>query len=192
MRTNFWLTIPGLDADRWSFRIPRGRLSVGRAPENGLQLAHLTVSRVHAEIVASAAQVVVHDLGSRHGTFVDGRRIRTATVQPGQVLGLGSVTLELRDGSELGLVADTTCIPRDRDRVLQLPPLPVNSLTKAQHRVLDVVLTGKSEKQIAQRLSLSLHTIHAHIKRIYIAFDVHSRAELLARCMTRRGDKAPT
>lgn len=47
-------------------------------------------------------------------------------------------------------------------------------------QVLDRLLVGDSEKQIAVRLCLSRHTVHEHVKALYQRCGVSSRAELLA------------
>ena len=47
--------------------------------------------------------------------------------------------------------------------------------------VLNLLIEGWSRKQIADRLDLSLNTIHGYVKDIYRHFSVHSQAELLAR-----------
>ncbi|WP_197525380.1 helix-turn-helix transcriptional regulator [Pseudobythopirellula maris] len=54
------------------------------------------------------------------------------------------------------------------------------NLTKAEAEVLEHALRGLTEKQIAEQLDRSHHTIHSHLKRIYKRFGVTSRAELLA------------
>jgi DNA-binding NarL/FixJ family response regulator len=41
-------------------------------------------------------------------------------------------------------------------------------------------LRGESEKQIAQKLGLSRHTVHEYVGNIYRHFGVCSRAELMA------------
>jgi DNA-binding NarL/FixJ family response regulator len=53
-------------------------------------------------------------------------------------------------------------------------------LSDRQVQVLDLLLEGCSEKDIAERIYLSHHTIHLHAKQLYRIFSVHSRAELLA------------
>ena len=53
-------------------------------------------------------------------------------------------------------------------------------LSRRQIDVLDLLLTGRSEKEIAERVGLSRHTIHDHIKDIYSRIGVHSRPELMA------------
>lgn len=52
-------------------------------------------------------------------------------------------------------------------------------------RVLCELLTGDSEKEIANRLALSRHTVHEYIKEIYARLDVCSRSELMARWIRR-------
>lgn len=48
-------------------------------------------------------------------------------------------------------------------------------------RVLDQLLAGKSEKEIATALLLSTRTVHKYVEQIYRVFSVSSRAELMAR-----------
>jgi DNA-binding CsgD family transcriptional regulator len=53
-------------------------------------------------------------------------------------------------------------------------------LTRAQRRVLDLLMQGHSEDEIASLLDRSYHTVHSHVRLIYVAYGVHSRAELFA------------
>lgn len=53
--------------------ITHSPFTVGRLPENDLVLAHPYVSRRHAEIVVADEGCFVVDLGSRHGTFINGK-----------------------------------------------------------------------------------------------------------------------
>src|ERR1035441_10922457 len=47
---------------------------IGRQPENHLILRDSRVSRAHARIVVENGGYVLEDTGSRHGTFVNGKR----------------------------------------------------------------------------------------------------------------------
>lgn len=49
---------------------------IGRQPDNHLVLRDSRASRSHARIVAENGGYVIEDAGSRHGTFVNGERIR--------------------------------------------------------------------------------------------------------------------
>ncbi len=82
-------------------------LEIGRAPEGGLAVGDDGwLSRRHARLVprnGGEPGVVVEDLGSRNGTYVDGRRITERTVAP-----LGAV---LQIGGSLFVVGTTSAAP---------------------------------------------------------------------------------
>jgi len=60
------------------------RLTIGRVADNDLQLAGEKVSRHHAVIeIVDCGPVVLRDLGSRNGTFVDGQRLSGPRVLSG-------------------------------------------------------------------------------------------------------------
>ena len=53
-------------------------LSVGRADEAGLRIPQDSISRQHARLTPAGDDVLVEDLGSANGTWVNGRRITRA------------------------------------------------------------------------------------------------------------------
>jgi DNA-binding CsgD family transcriptional regulator len=55
------------------------------------------------------------------------------------------------------------------------------ALSPRLKQVLDLLLVGDGEKQVARKLGLSKHTVNDYVKALYKRFDVHSRAELMAR-----------
>ena len=57
-------------------------------------------------------------------------------------------------------------------------------LTPRGQAVLDLLLEGASEKQVAARLRISANTVHGHVKAIYREFGVSSRPELLVQALT--------
>lgn len=52
--------------------------------------------------------------------------------------------------------------------------------------VLDLLVEGLSNKQIANKLILSEHTVKAHISRIFIKLDAESRTEVAVLWTTRK------
>ncbi len=56
----------------------------------------------------------------------------------------------------------------------------VTPLTPAERRVLHLLLTGLSEKQIAEQLDRSYHTTHEWVTSIYRKFGVNNRASLMS------------
>lgn len=61
------------------------------------------------------------------------------------------------------------------------PPMPMPHLSPRQHQVLARLLAGDSVKQTAKHLGIAYQTTADHVQRIYAAFGVNSRAELLAK-----------
>lgn len=66
---------------------------LGRSSVCDVQIEHPTVSATHCEIVLTNDGVVVRDCASANGTFVEGERIKEATLLAGQTLHLGEVEL---------------------------------------------------------------------------------------------------
>src|SRR4051794_35902497 len=60
------------------------------------------------------------------------------------------------------------------------PQRVVAGFSKRQLQVFRGITQGLSEKQIANALGLSVHTVHVYVKDIYVKAGVSSRAQLLA------------
>ena len=52
-------------------------------------------------------------------------------------------------------------------------------LTQRQREIVDGIVAGKSYKMIADDLFVSLDTVRSHIKNIYKALSINSKAELI-------------
>ncbi len=77
-----------------AFTLEEGDNLLGRDPGVHVHLDHASVSRRHARISVSPDRVVLEDLSSRNGTFVNGRSITSPTeLDDGAVIGLGPITL---------------------------------------------------------------------------------------------------
>ncbi|MDX9972270.1 MAG: HD domain-containing protein [FCB group bacterium] len=68
-------------------------LSIGRSPENGLQLNDLQVSRHHAVIQRSSQGTVIRDLSSGNGTYIGDRRIIEYRLSDGDIIHIGPMQL---------------------------------------------------------------------------------------------------
>lgn len=78
-----------------------GRMVVGRAPECDIYLDAVSVSRKHAVLVATADCVVVEDLGSKNGVYVNGSRVvEPVTIRVGDRVVIGSAVMVLALGEK--------------------------------------------------------------------------------------------
>ena len=78
---------------RHPFRHPRTR--VGRARDNDLSLADEGVSHQHCEFVAERGFLVVRDLGSQNGTWVNEQRAAEARLRDGDVVRIGATRIQV-------------------------------------------------------------------------------------------------
>lgn len=83
--------LPRLDFGMISVAIEPGRLTVGRAPGNIVQLTHDSVSSHHAEIFRTDNQITLRDLSSTNGTFVNGGKIVATMLSEGDRVYFGDL-----------------------------------------------------------------------------------------------------
>ena len=69
---------------------------IGRGREASLTLPHPLVSRQHCELFESEGRLMVRDLGSLNGSFINNERITEAELPAGELLTIGTVTLSGR------------------------------------------------------------------------------------------------
>ena len=69
------------------------RTMIGRSPDCDIFLDDVTVSRRHAELMREGDRLVIRDLGSLNGTFVNRRRIESAVLEDDDELQIGKYRL---------------------------------------------------------------------------------------------------
>jgi adenylate cyclase len=69
---------------------------VGRAPTSDIPVFDPTISRRHAELLANDKALQVKDLGSSNGTFLNGARVESTTVNVGDTITFGKVAFKLQ------------------------------------------------------------------------------------------------
>lgn len=151
-----------------------GRHLLGRSWACDLVLRYPGVSRRHALLEIGEKTATVTDQRSRNGLRLDGNPATVIHLAHGALLSLGAICFlfEWIQPDQLEVDEDTPALDDSQ-------PSPL--LTPAVRRVFTLLLEGKSEKEIATKLDLSPHTVHNHVKKIYAAYQVNSRSELLAK-----------
>ncbi|MEM7543233.1 MAG: FHA domain-containing protein [Pseudomonadota bacterium] len=76
------------------FPLDKERLSIGRKPENDIQIDNLAVSGKHAMIITILDDSFLEDLGSTNGTYVNGKLVKKHALRNGDVIGLGKHELK--------------------------------------------------------------------------------------------------
>ena len=76
------------------------KTTIGRVDDNTFPIAEASVSSHHCEILLRGGQVIVHDLNSTNGTFINGHQITgEAPLKAGQILRLGQIEMRLEDAA---------------------------------------------------------------------------------------------
>jgi hypothetical protein len=117
------------------FILPAGQTVLGRGPEADVLLADSSVSRSHAEFVAGDAGVVIRDVGSSNGTFVNGDRL--------------TGTRELHDGDEVRAGSVILRFAAEADSSVPRPAPPGPAAEPSSTRIGDVhgaVQTGAGQQ----------------------------------------------
>ena len=71
------------------------KTTIGRVEDNTFQIAEPSVSSHHCEILLRGSDVVVRDLNSTNGTFINGEKVAESVIKPGQILRLGQIEMRL-------------------------------------------------------------------------------------------------
>jgi signal transduction histidine kinase len=97
---DIFLRIARGDRQGESIPVPQGaRIVVGRDISCDLQLFDDGLSREHMSIEASSSAVRITDLGSSNGTFVNGRRVQSAELRPGDRIRVGDIQIVIESAS---------------------------------------------------------------------------------------------
>src|SRR6266516_7736097 len=91
------------------------KTTVGRLDDNAFQIAEPSVSSHHCELTRRGADLLVKDLNSTNGTFINGEKVAEAVLKPGQILRLGMIEMRLESGDSPGSAAKKS---HDQTRVI--------------------------------------------------------------------------
>lgn len=89
--------------------VPAGEVTLGRSTACNVIVAGGVVSSLHARILRGPDQLVIEDLGSANGTFVNGARVMTTELHQGDLISLAGVAA-FRVELELGEVLSASGI----------------------------------------------------------------------------------
>ncbi len=100
--------------------LDKERVTIGRKPQNDIQIENLAVSSEHARIVTILNDSFLEDMGSTNGTLVNGNPIKKHILQNNDVIEIGKYTLKFVNDAPVAAQAS----PEDFERtmVLRAPP----------------------------------------------------------------------
>jgi predicted component of type VI protein secretion system len=93
-----WLTPLGVGSQ--AIRLSCLPALIGRGSDADVRLDDVYVSRRHCEIVRAEDGLMVHDLGSKNGTFVNGVRVELSPLRPDDLLAVGGMRFMVQAGCD--------------------------------------------------------------------------------------------
>jgi len=76
------------------FELDQERFTIGRKPENDIQIDNLAVSGKHSMIITILDDSFLEDLGSTNGTYVNGKLVKKHALKDGDVIAIGKHELK--------------------------------------------------------------------------------------------------
>jgi pSer/pThr/pTyr-binding forkhead associated (FHA) protein len=84
------------DPEQPPIELKRSVLLIGRHPECDVRINLTSISRRHCCLAQVDDTMIVRDLGSRHGVWVNGRRVEERVLKPGDQLAIGPKLFKVR------------------------------------------------------------------------------------------------
>jgi pSer/pThr/pTyr-binding forkhead associated (FHA) protein len=82
-------------------------VTIGRAPDNDIQIDNLAVSSHHAKVYSEESRLVIEDLNSLNGTFVNNQRVQRVTLKQSDQILIGKHHLVV----DMGGTVEAPAIP---------------------------------------------------------------------------------
>ncbi len=107
------------------------RTTIGRVEDNAFPIPEASVSSHHCEILLRGSDVVLRDLNSTNGTFINGQQLTgEAVIKSGQIIRLGQVEMRLENAETKAAAAakklpDQTMVIPQGVKLGQEPPTKV-------------------------------------------------------------------
>lgn len=116
-----------------------GSITIGRSPDNGIAIDNLAVSSRHAEIKSEQGHLVIEDLNSLNGTFVNSQRVKRSALKHGDVVLIGKHSIYVDEKA-------TDQVPADVNR----PPAPAKPRSSVEETF---ILDTEKRKKMMQEMA---------------------------------------
>ena len=130
-------------------------VTIGRAPDNDIQIDNLSVSNYHARVYVEAGSLVVEDLNSLNGSFLNDIRVERAMLKDGDAILIGKHEILVDQTHDAAL-------PMDDWRKAPAPRVNETMIldTEQRRKLLDMAVTAGERSQLSpERLRIPTLTV---------------------------------
>ena len=82
-----------------ALQLDADKCTIGRLEDNTFPIVEPSISSHHCEILLRGSEVVVRDLNSTNGSYINREQVAEGVLKPGQILRLGQVEMRLEADS---------------------------------------------------------------------------------------------
>lgn len=148
------------------YDIDEGTLTIGRSTQADITLPSNHLSRQHAQLKRSGGNLVLQDMASMNGTFVNGKRIKAIAIKPGDQIRFDRFTF-LVDGPSEG---EETIVrpPKSKKRRISASKMMKRKRPSAPHYRIETppIIKNPKSRKIAVAVLIAVSLLYL----IYVAF----------------------
>jgi adenylate cyclase len=163
---------------------PGAPMVVGRAVSSDVPIYDPTISRQHAQLQAQANGVLVKDLGSSNGTFLNGGRITEAVATANDVVMFGKVSFYVREAAKAAAAPKPADFPAPKPPqatiVRQLPLSPEGAIISGRVQRVSTQTPAPAEREEAAKKAKGLEVLLEISKALSRQQDVDLLLEQIA------------
>src|SRR5688572_2459195 len=133
-------------------------VTVGRVAQCEIHIDDQAVSRRHCTLSVQGSSLLINDLSSANGTFLNEMEVKSATARPGDLIRVGSTVLEYRDPAAAHSVTKTARVAAEADKGIESV-----IRRRIEPAEVDWLATGTSALpaiELLQRAQRHLKTLH--------------------------------
>jgi pSer/pThr/pTyr-binding forkhead associated (FHA) protein len=136
-------------------QLTKDRTTLGRRPYNDIVIDNLAVSGEHAVIHMNGPEVVLEDLNSTNGTYVNGKAIKKQALQNGDGIEVGKYKIKFV-GDSAGDNFDKTMVVKSQPVATPAPVRPASPAPSPAPAVQSTPATAPSESGSSASASIKV------------------------------------
>src|SRR6266496_5031154 len=134
----------GLTGQTYELKVDK--TTIGRLDDNAFQITEPSVSSHHCELTPRGNDILVKDLNSTNGTFINGEKISESVLKPGQILRLGQVEMRLESGAAAAAASAASKKPLEKTMVIGIKAQDLEQGSRPVNFEANAAFSKKSHK----------------------------------------------
>ncbi|MFN7131178.1 MAG: FHA domain-containing protein [Myxococcales bacterium] len=148
---------------------PERQVIIGRSSDLDMVLVEDMVSRKHAKITCSGGKILIEDLGSTNGTFVNGEKVRQSRLKEGDRILIGTSILKLvAQGANAAQMDDAQVKARLEEAAVAAAARQTKSASSMTGKIEEVPLPDLLQLFQTSKKNGVLQVKNEHVGRIYM------------------------